>query len=397
LGEAQAHRDALHAHLLPSYRLNATEIRQRFSETDFFPPPFGGSTVWRGGVEADISWDIDFWGQQRALIDAATDETHAAALDIESARQALAGSLARVYVNLDRAYALADIAARAEQQRENILKITRQRVEAGLDTNVELRQASGSLPQARVERSQAETAAELAKHELAALAGEGANIYGSVTRPQLKLDEAFALPSELPFDLLARRPDVIAARLRVEGADAARVAAKAAFYPQINLSAFAGFGAIGLDNLFDSRSRIWGIGPSISLPIFKSGRLEAQYRGANSTLDAAIAAYNDTVLNAVRQTADQLTNISALRYQLDEQQQRLDAAEDAYRLVEKRYRAGLASYLSVLTAETQVLDARRLRVDLVAALATARIALIVALGGSFTPDSQLAAATTDSH
>jgi len=248
-----------------------------------------------------------------------------------------------------------------------------------------------------VERSQAETAAELAKHELVALAGEGANAYGSVTRPALKLDAVFTLPAELPVDLLARRPDVLAARLRVDAADSAKVAAKAAFYPQINLSAFAGFGSIGLSNLFDSGSRMYGIGPTINLPIFRAGRLAAEYRGSNAALDAAIAAYNDTVLNAVRQTADQLTNINALQHQLDEEQQRLDAAEDAYRLVEKRYRAGLASYLAVLTAETQVLDARRQHVDLVAALVNARVALVVALGGSFTPDGQLAVATASNH
>jgi len=397
LNEARARRDAIRSQLLPSYRLNATEIWQRFSENDIYPPPFGGSTAWRGSIEGDISWDIDFWGRQRALVDAAGREAHASALDIEGARQALTGSLVRVYINLDRAYALADIAEQAERQRENILKITQQRVDAGLDTNVELRQASGALPQARVERSQAETAAELAKHELVALAGEGANAYGSVTRPALKLDAVFTLPAELPVDLLARRPDVLAARLRVDAADSAKVAAKAAFYPQINLSAFAGFGSIGLSNLFDSGSRMYGIGPTINLPIFRAGRLAAEYRGSNAALDAAIAAYNDTVLNAVRQTADQLTNTNALQHQLDEEQQRLDAAEDAYRLVEKRYRAGLASYLAVLTAETQVLDARRQHVDLVAALVNARVALVVALGGNFTPDGQLAVATASNH
>jgi NodT family efflux transporter outer membrane factor (OMF) lipoprotein len=253
------------------------------------------------------------------------------------------------------------------------------------------------VPQSRVERSQAETAAELAKHELAVLAGEGASSYGTVTRPALKVDAAFTLPAELPADLLARRPDVLAARLRIAAADSAKVAAKAAFYPQINLSAFAGFGAIGLNNLFDSGSRMYGVGPTVNLPIFRAGRLKAEYRGANAALDAAIAAYNDTVLNAVRQTADQLTNINALQHQIEEQQQRLDATEEAYRLVEKRYRAGLTSYLSVLTAETQVLDARRQRVDLVAALANARIALVLALGGSFAPENNLAAAVTTNH
>ena len=105
-------------------------------------------------------------------------------------------------------------------------------------------------------------------------------------------------------------------------------------------------------------------GPVLSLPIFDGGRLRAQYRGSEAQLDAAIASYNDTVLHAVEQTADQITRLDALASEQRDQQQTLEANEAAYKLAEERYRAGLASYLSVLNAETQVLAARQTMVDI---------------------------------
>ncbi len=110
-----------------------------------------------------------------------------------------------------------------------------------------------------------------------------------------------------------------------------------------------------------------------------------QYRGSEAQLDAAIAGYNDTVLRAVQQTADQITRLDALARERLDQQQTLEASEAAYKLAEERYRAGLASYLSVLNAETQVLTARQTMVDILASQAIARVTLLLAVGGSFDP------------
>ena len=132
-------------------------------------------------------------------------------------------------------------------------------------------------------------------------------------------------------------------------------------------------------------ARGYGGGPLISLPIFDGGRLRAEYRGSEAQLDAAISSYNDTVLHAVEQTADQITRLDALANEQREQQQTLDATEAAYKLAEERYRAGLASYLSVLNAETQVLAARQSMVDILASQAVARVTMLLAVGGSFDP------------
>jgi NodT family efflux transporter outer membrane factor (OMF) lipoprotein len=390
--QAQSAADAAHAGLLPSVALEAQEARQRFSRDDVIPPPYAGGVHSEGHALLNFSWDLDFWGKQAALLDQAHSQTVAASLDVEGARLALTGAMLEAYVDLDRQFALADLAVRSEQQRQQMLDITRRRVHAGLDTNVELREAEGALPQSRVELKQAQADQARAVHLIAALSGQGADIYSQIERPHWNLDTALALPATLPADLLGRRPDILAARSRIQAATVGQAQAKAEFYPDINLSAFAGFAAIGAGNLFHTASATYGVGPAIHLPIFDAGRLQAKFRGATAEIDASVAAYNITVLRAVRETSDQLTRIAALGEQIGEQQKSLDAAESAYRLARERYQAGLSDYLVVLNAETQVLNARRQRVELVAMQANARVALMLAVGGSFDPNASNAAA-----
>ena len=252
----------------------------------------------------------------------------------------------QAYIDLYRAYAKADIAEQAQLQRSNILDITRRRVAAGLDTRVELREAEGALPQARVDVLQAQASQALAAHELAALSGRGADAYAAISRPQLDLKAGLPLPSALPINLLSRRPDVIAARAHIDAADAQKRAAHAAFYPNISLSALAGFASFSLRDLIGASAFGYGAGPALSLPLFDAGRLRAEFRGTEAQLDGAVASYDDTVLRAIHQAADQLTLIDALKGEIEQQQQSLNAAEDAYRLAEERYRAGLAGMVS---------------------------------------------------
>lgn len=396
LDDANARLGVARAPRLPKITLDATELRERLSERDIIPPPYGGQWIWRGEAGLNLSWDLDFWGRQTALIDSADLRAQASEFDIETARLVLAGSLARSYLQLDHAYRLADLAQQAEQQRTQLEKLTRRRVDAGLDTQVELRDAQAAVPLSRIEASEAQAAVERAVHALAALTSDGADAYAGISRPQVELKTQVPLPGELPANLLARRPDVIAARLRVEAADAQRLAAKAAFYPDLDLTAFAGFGAIGLDNLLVGDALQVGFGPRFHLPVFDAKRLKAEYHQANAAIDGAIAIYNATVLQAVQQVADRLTDIRAATRELAEQQTALDHAEAAYALAEKRYRAGLANRLVVLNAETRVLDARRRRIDLIDALAQSRVALLLALGGSFDPADATATASSSS-
>ena len=391
---AQAEAAAVHADSWPMITYDATETRRRFSRYDPIPPPYGGTPRWDGSQGFNLSWDLDFWGRQAALVAQANSRSDAAALDSAGARLAIAGALVRSYLELDRAYALADVAQRAEQQRLEILDITQRRFKAGLDTTVELRQAEGAIADVRVDLTQIHAQLDRTVHLLAALSGQGATAHDKIERPRLRADTALVLPDSLPIDLLARRPDVLAAHSRIVSSRAGLAAAKAAFYPDINLLAFAGTSAIGFDNLFHGSARAYGVGPALHLPVFDAGKLRALYRGSAADVDLAVSTYNQTVLEAVQQTADQISNIVELDSGLQQQQKSLDAAEEAFRLATERYQAGLITYLSVLTTETEVLSARRQRVELLSARDIARVTLLIDVGGDFHLDSAIVSAAT---
>jgi NodT family efflux transporter outer membrane factor (OMF) lipoprotein len=389
---AQSRTQADIAARQPRFAIDADETLQRFSENYYIPPPFAGDTVWIGQATANMHWDLDFWGQQAAVIRQSRSQAAASALDVASARLALAGAIAQAYVDLYRSWELVDIATRTQEQREQLLKLTQQRTAAGLDTQIELKIAQSTVPQARALRLQAEAARDIAIHRLAALVGDGADRYAQIGRPKLTLEATLPLPDQLPIDLLAHRPDVLAARERVDAATAGRAAAHAAFYPNVALTAFVGLQAIGLEELAESGSRIYGVGPALHLPIFDAKRLRAAYKGATAELDAATASYNGVVLDAVREASDQITLNASLAQQIAEVRATLDSASGAHELAERRYAAGLTTQIIVLDAESRVLDARRALVTADSDRLLARMNLLLMLGGSFDPAVPLAAA-----
>jgi len=176
---------------------------------------------------------------------------------------------------------------------------------------------------------------------------------------------------------------MIAARLRVDAALEGRKAAAAAFYPNVDLLASAGWASIGLSPLFTAHSAQYGAGPAVHLPLFDAGTLRAQYAGATAEIDSAVADYNGALTNAVRETADALTRVHALEGQLAMHRENLEAAEKGYRLAETRYRTGLTNQLTVLNAQNVLYDARTGDVSLRAEQAVQHVTLLLAAGGGF--------------
>jgi NodT family efflux transporter outer membrane factor (OMF) lipoprotein len=392
---AKAVVDATSAQLWPYVSYDAAVNRERISGKAPIPSQYAGSSVWLSNELVNFSWALDFWGRQRSLVRQARGRADAEALDAAAARLAIVSAMVRTYIDLESAYRLADVARREEKQREQILEITRHRFRAGLDTSVELRQAAGAVPEARVERLADEAAIDRDVHLLAALAGRGAGEYSRIHRPGLLAETALSLPTALPMDLLARRPDVLAARSRISAAQAGLAVAKVDFYPNFNLLAFGGTVAVGkFSNLFQGRAASWGVGPALDLPLFDAGRLRANYRANVADVDLAVTEYNGTVLAAVQETADQLSDIRSLNASLTQQRQSLDDAQTAFRLAIERYKAGLTTYLTVLATESQVFDAERQQVDLESARASARVNLLIDVGGDFKPDSPAVALNT---
>ena len=360
--------------------------RQRFSATSIYPPPLGGSIRTLGTLQANASWEIDFFGRNRAAIEAAVGAQRAAQADADAARVMLAANVARTYVQLARLIEQRTVAERALAQRDETLSLIRQRVDGGLDTSVELRQGQGALPESRQQIEALAEQVTLTRHALAALSAQAPNALETLT-PALRNVQAVPLPAAVPADLLGRRADISAARWRVEAATSDMKSAKAQFYPNLNLTAFVGLASIGLDQLVKSGSEQYGAGPAIRLPIFDSGRLRAILRGKAADLDAAIEAYNGAVIDAVHDVADQIDSLRSIERQQREQVQAQSAAESAYDLATQRYKAGLGSYLTVLNAEAGVLNQRRQATDLRSRALDTQIALIRALGGGYAAEA----------
>lgn len=356
--------------------------RQRFSENYIYPPPLGGSIRTLGTAQINASWELDFFGRNRAAIEAAVGAERAAQADVQAARVLLASNVARSYVQLARLVEQREVAARSLTQRDDMLSLIKQRVQGGLDTNVELRQGEGALPETRQQIEQLDEQIALTRHALAALTAQPPNTFDALT-PPLQAVRAVPLPAAVPADLLGRRADISAARWRVEAATSDAKSAKAQFYPNINLTAFIGLSSIGLDQLVKSGSEQYGAGPALRLPIFDSGRLRANLRGKTADVDAAVESYNAAVIDAVHDVADQISSIQSIARQQAEQERAQSAAESAYDLATQRYKAGLGTYLTVLNAESGVLTQRRLAADLKARALDSQVALIRALGGGY--------------
>jgi NodT family efflux transporter outer membrane factor (OMF) lipoprotein len=359
-------------------------MRQRFSEKYIYPAPLGGSIQETGNLQLSGSWELDFFGKNRAALDAAIGVANAAAADEQAARVMLAGNVARGYFQWARLVDQLAVAKRTLAQRDETLKLVRDRVSAGLDTRLELNQSEGGLPEARQKIEALTEQITLAQHALDALVSKP-NATQSLVPPAMEAIKNIALQKSIPVDLLGRRADIAAARFRVEAATSDVANAKTQFYPNVNLVAFAGFQAIGFGNLLESGSRQWGVGPAIRLPIFEGGKLRANLRGKAADLDAAIESYNATVIDAVRDVADQIASSQSIVRQQAEQRNAQAAAEGAYDIAVQRYRAGLGNYLNVLTAETTVLAQRRQAVDLAARALDTQVGLARALGGGYQP------------
>jgi NodT family efflux transporter outer membrane factor (OMF) lipoprotein len=360
--------------------------RQRYTATGIYPPPLAGSIRNGGTLQLNGSWEIDLFGRNRAALDAAVGTQRAAEADAAAARILLAVNVARNYVQLARLLEQREVLQRALAQRDQVLALIRQRVSGGLDTTVELRQGEGALPETRTQIEATDEQIALVRHAIAALAALPPDACEGLS-PRLAAVRAVPIPGVVPADLLGRRADIVAARWRVEAASRDVASARAQFYPNINLVAFVGLSSLGIDRLVRTGSEQYGIGPAIRLPIFDSGRLRANLSGKTADLDAAIDTYNGNVIDAVHDVADQISSARSIERQQREQADALASAESAYDVATQRYRAGLATYLTVLTAETNVLAQRRLSVDLRARWLDSQMLLVRALGGGYAAEA----------
>jgi efflux transporter, outer membrane factor (OMF) lipoprotein, NodT family len=378
--EARALRGIQRADRVPNVAVNAAGDRGR---TPADLSILGRSTVSSAyQVAAGVStWEVDFWGRVRSL-DIAAIENY---LATDASRRAFTVSLVAQVADawlfqreLDRRL---EIARRTVRSREESFRIFRRRFEEGASTQLELMQVETLLTQAQSLAVQLEQARATNLHAIELLVGAPVDLPPRTDTFDRDTEPVQPVSAGLPSDLLVLRPDIIAAEHQLRAAHANVGAARAAFFPRITLTGDLGTASAELDGLFDSGSRAWSFTPVISVPIFTGGRLRSNLELAEVRRNLAVVSYERTIQAAFRDVADALSAHHYLGEQLRIQRNALRALTERARLAQLRYESGAATYLEVLDAQRDLLNAEQGVVQLQSALLSSRVALFAALGG----------------
>jgi len=385
LARARAFQTSARGSLSPQASAG-TSITQQKQSYNYLSPAAMTPQGWNdyGRASLDFSWELDFWGKNRAALAAATNDAFAAEADAAQARLTLSSAIASGYAELARLYAALDAATGARDLRIKTADLFGKRFANGLETRGSLGQAESRKAAAVADVLSLEEQIALQKNRLASLMGAGPDRALAIERPSLDVTQGLALPATLSADLIGRRPDLVAARLRTETAARRIHVNRAQFYPNVNLSAFIGLQSLGLDVLTDHGSDIGSIGPAITLPIFNGGKLRGQLRGAEAEYAEAVANYDKTLVQALQEVADAAVSQRALGPQIEQIDAAVNAAREAWRVQNDRYEGGLATYLEVLSAEDYLLSNLRVQSDLASRSLSLDVALNRALGGGYT-------------
>ncbi|WP_211949239.1 efflux transporter outer membrane subunit [Cupriavidus yeoncheonensis] len=384
---ATAFSESANANTLPQVGAGYSWTRQRYSESTLVPPPFAGSWQSENKAFINASYELDLWGKNREALRSAISALHASEAESEQVKLTLSSAVARAYNELARLYALHDIAQDEVKQRREVLRVTGGRVTMGLDTEVEKRTAEANLAASEVALAALDGSIQRTRYQLGALLGQGPDRGMAIARPALGTGDEVRLPDNLPADLISRRPDLVAARWRVDATLHDIKVAKAEFYPDINLGAMIGLDAFGWSRFLHAASRTASAGAAIHLPIFDGGALRAQLKGRYAEFDFAVANYNETLVNALTDVATQLADIRSIDTQIDSAVRTDTAAQRALTLALAQYKAGLTTQLTVLNAQTNALRSSQVLANLRMTRRDRKIALAAALGGGYTDTS----------
>lgn len=378
--QARAVARVSRSELLPVLDFNPNGERLRFSPNQ--QPNFGALTATTMRMPLDLSYEVDLWGRVRRGFESARAEAQAAAADLHHALLSLQAEVAQTYLTLRATDRQRAVVRRSLALRREARELIRSRVRAG---------TAPELDEARVETEVASAEAELARLDRSRHSLEMAlAILTGTPAPEFHLAETApapaptpVIPAGLPSELLERRPDVAAAERRLAAANARIGVARAAFFPVLRLTGSAGFVSAELDSLFQWDSRVWTLGPSVSLPLFTGGRNRANLSRARAEFEAAVADYRQRVLVAFGEVQDALTALKFLAGEAAAMDRMQNAAQRVADLARARYDAGIVSYLEVIEAQRTLLDTQLAVARLDGQQQVLVVQLIKALGGGW--------------
>lgn len=346
------------------------------------------------------SWEIDFWGRVRSLKAQALAQYLATTEGRKATQISLIGAVANTWLGLQADEELLEISRSTLQTREESIRLAKLRFDAGAASELDYRQAQTLTETARATLAAQTRQRDLDVNALTMLVGGQVPQDLLVSLKGKKLTDLPALtdvPAGLPSDLLLRRPDIRAAEQQMIAANASIGAARAMFFPNISLTASAGFANTELSDLFQSGSKYFSIAPSLYLPIFTAGRNQANLEVSEVNKRIAAAEYEKSIQTAFREVSDSLVSRRTLVDQLNAQQAQVEAVSAQFKLSDLRYRNGVSSYLDLLDAQRTLFTAEQAVVQVRLALLQNQVNLYKVLGGGWSPEDDRAAVETVSQ
>ena len=370
------------ADLFPTVSAAASAARSSGLTNRASAPPNGSApAVAAYQPSAGVSWELDVFGRVRRAVESSVANAQASAADLEAVRLAMHAELAIDYFTLrglDSEMRLLDSTVTAY---EAALKITTNRYQQGVVSGVDVGQATTLLETTRAQAIDLRLARAQFEHAIATLVGKPPTDFALAVEPLAVAPPP--VPLALPSELLERRPDLAFAERRVAAANAGIGVAKAAYFPSLALSASGGFQSSALSGLFSLPNRFWSLGATLAETLFAGGRRRAASEQALAAYDATVAAYRESVLAAFQDVEDGLAAQRILAEEAEQQAKAVAAADHLLALANNRYRAGITTYLEVVTAQSAALANERVAVELLTRRMTASVNLLKALGGGW--------------
>lgn len=348
------------ASLFPEIDFNYQEQWQYFSKNGFIRAlipnakrvPASDNQI---DLTANFSWEIDFFGKNKNLFAAALGLSYAQAAEVAQAKMLLAVAIAQTYFGIQALIEQQTLLQQRVSIAEEYYLLQMQREDMGVDPISAVWNAQQNLKLLQEDLLTVDKELLVTCHALNTLVGLGPDETLIEVKPSANFQTVFPLPCNLAIDLLARRPDLVASGWRVEAAAKQIGAAKADFYPRVNLMAFAGLESLHFNNLFSLSSKMGSLEPAIYLPIFTAGKLKSALREKVAAFDAAVYEYNNLLLHAVAEVADQVTSLKATQEILCKQKKVVELADRQYQLYLWRNQIGLDSALITLQEEDKLL------------------------------------------
>jgi outer membrane protein, multidrug efflux system len=349
-----------------------------------------GPWYWTGLVGVGAHYDIDIWGKQRDLVRAAIGEQNAQRAEAAQAELEVATGVAQLYYQIEIGYQSVELLQQLRSVDALILDSRAARHDRGLEALTQSAEARSQLLALDQQIAAASSQIVQTREALRALIGAGPDNLPVIAPAPLPAPSV-GLPGTLSFELLARRPDLQAMRWLVQASFDRIDAAKAAFYPSFDITAFFGFNALRLQDLFTHASQQINIIPGLYLPIFDGGRLNASLHGARTASNTLIEQYNQAVLDAVRDVAQTGNAIDDLEHRVQLQRERIEAISFVSDSANAQYQRGLADRTTAEQAKAPVIEGRLALLQLNGSELEAEIALTRVLGGGYRSDDEASA------